>query len=107
MIIVLGSATAREDTYADMLRLSREHVARSLQEPGCLRHSVHPDLQHPLRLVFVEVWDNPRDLAAHFKVPASIAFSKAMAALGAAAPEIQVYDAQAVPLRSMSSGKAA
>jgi quinol monooxygenase YgiN len=100
MLIVLGSVVARDDTHAEVLRLSHEHVARSLQEPGCLRHEVMPDMAHPNRLVFIEQWASAEDLFRHFKVPASIAFARAMATLAVAAPEIKVYEANELPLPS-------
>ncbi|WP_157615238.1 putative quinol monooxygenase [Rhizobacter sp. Root404] len=43
MIIVTGTLHARPDTVAELLALSREHVARSLTEPGCLEHGVAVD----------------------------------------------------------------
>ena len=98
MLIVLGSVVARDDTYADALRLSQEHVARSLQEPGCLRHAVLRDPANPRRLVFVEQWASPEDLSRHFKVPASAAFAGALTRLAASAPEMTVYEARELPL---------
>lgn len=98
MLIVLGSIVTRDDTHAEVLRLSQEHVARSLQEPGCLRHEVMPDLANPRRLVFIEHWASTEDLFRHFKVPASIAFVRAVGALAAAAPEMKVYEARELPL---------
>ena len=107
MLIVLGSVTARDDTHAEVLRLSREHVARSLQEPGCLRHEVMPDLANPRRLVFVEQWASAEDLFRHFKVPASIAFARAVGQLAAAAPEMKVYESRELPLPGASAGPGA
>jgi quinol monooxygenase YgiN len=98
MLIVLGSVVARDDTHAEILRLSQEHVARSLLEPGCLQHAVMPDLGNPKRLVFVEQWASAEDLFRHFKVPASVAFARALAQLGEAPPEMKVYEARELPL---------
>lgn len=98
MLIVLGSVVARDDTHAEILRLSQEHVARSLLEPGCLQHAVMPDLGNPRRLVFVEQWASAEDLFRHFKVPASIAFARALAQLAEAPPEMKVYEARELPL---------
>jgi quinol monooxygenase YgiN len=57
MIVVTGSVTAREDSFDEILRLSREHVNRSRTEPDCIAHAVHVDCENPLRLVFFERWD--------------------------------------------------
>ena len=93
MILVLGSVVVREDHLAQALALSREHVARSRAEPGCVAHAVHQDAENPLRLVFVEQWVSQSTLWDHFKVPASRAFAKALAGLAMAAPSISLYDA--------------
>lgn len=93
MLIVLGSVLARSDTLEEIQRLSREHVERSRLEPGCLSHAVHVDLDEPLRLVFVERWTDWKDLGAHFRVPASVAFSREMTRLSAAPPDMTVYEA--------------
>ena len=98
MLIILGSVVTRADTHAEALRLSHEHVARSLQEPGCLRHSVMPDFAHPQRLVFVEQWASIEDLLRHFRLPASIAFARAIGALAAQPPEMKIYDAREMEL---------
>jgi quinol monooxygenase YgiN len=103
LLIVLGSVVARADTHAEALRLSQEHVARSLQEPGCLRHAVMPDLANPRRLVFVEQWASAEDLFRHFKVPASIAFARALGQLAEAPPEMKVYEARELPLPALSA----
>jgi len=98
MLIVLGSVLARSDTVEEVQRLSREHVRRSRMEPGCLSHAVQVDLDDPLRLVFVERWADWNALRAHFRVPASVAFARDMVRLGAAPPEMTVYEATAHPM---------
>ncbi len=98
MIIVLGSVTIQDGQLAQALALSQEHVARSRAEPGCLAHAVHPDLDDPLRLVFIEQWLDQAALMQHFKVPASRAFVKALGALASAPPSMALYDAAEVRL---------
>jgi quinol monooxygenase YgiN len=67
MIVVTGSVTAREDSLAEVRKLSLEHVLRSRQETGCLSHAVHVDRENPLRLVFIEQWTDRGALLAHFR----------------------------------------
>lgn len=93
MIIVTGSVRARPDAIDGVLAASLEHVRRSRDEPGCLLHSVHQDVEDPLTVVFLEHWADREALAAHFRVPASLAFVTAIAGLAAAAPTMQVYEA--------------
>ena len=78
MILVIGSVLAQEDRLAEALRLSKEHVARSRTEPGCITHAVHQDTENQHRLVIVEEWADQAALQQHFRVPASRAFAQAL-----------------------------
>jgi quinol monooxygenase YgiN len=93
MIIVLGSVVAREGHAAEALVLSREHVARSRAEPGCIAHAVHQDTENPQRLVFVEQWSSKEALWEHFKVPASRTFAKALAVIATEVPNMELFEA--------------
>ena len=96
MIIITGDIVCRPDTFDEALRLSREHVARSRAEPGCLSHAVHRDTEDPLRLVFFEEWADMSAVQAHFVVPASRGFGRALVGLAARAPTIRLYDASLI-----------
>jgi quinol monooxygenase YgiN len=98
VLIVTGSIEARPDTLDRVLELSLEHVRRSRAEPGCLLHSVHRDVENPLRLVFLEHWADADALRAHFRVPASGAFVTQAGALAASTPEMAIYDARPASL---------
>ena len=80
MIIVTGSVQARPEALDEILQHSLEHVRRSRTEPGCLLHSVHQDVEDPSRVVFLEHWADKESLDAHFRVPASNEFVKAISA---------------------------
>jgi len=96
MIVVTGSVTARPETFEEVRRLSLEHVHRSRTEPGCISHAVHVDCENPLRLVFFEQWADRAALLAHFAVPASRNFVRALQPLAAAATSMEMYDATKV-----------
>jgi quinol monooxygenase YgiN len=93
MIVVTGSVTARKDSLDEISRLSLAHVHRSRKEGGCISHAVHIDCENPLRLVFIEQWADRAALQAHFTVPASRDFIRALQPLVAASPTIEIYDA--------------
>ena len=95
MIVVTGSVTARKDSLDEVRKLSLEHVLRSRGEPGCISHAVHVDCENPLRLVFIEQWADHAALLAHFALPASRNFVRALQPL-AAASTIEIYDATRV-----------
>ncbi len=93
MVLVTGSFIAKEGRLADALTLSLEHVRRSRTENGCIAHAVHQDAENPSRLVFVEEWSDRTALAAHFAVPASRVFVKAVNEIAIEAPKIDIFDA--------------
>jgi quinol monooxygenase YgiN len=93
MIVVTGSVTAREDSLTEIRKLSLDHVHRSRKEAGCISHAVHVDCENPLRLVFIEQWVDRAALLAHFSVPASRDFVRALQPLASAATTIELYDA--------------
>jgi quinol monooxygenase YgiN len=93
MIIVTGSVRARPDALDAVLALSLAHVRRSRAEPGCLLHSVHQDVEDPLRVVFVEHWQDADALRAHFGMPASNEFVGAVRGLAQEPPTIEIYEA--------------
>jgi quinol monooxygenase YgiN len=93
MIVVTGSVAVRPETFEGARRLSLEHVHRSRQEPGCISHAVHVDCENPLTLVFFEQWADRAALTAHFAVPASGEFVRALRSLATGATTLELYDA--------------
>src|ERR1700688_3943255 len=93
MIMVTGSVTAREDCLEEVRRLSLEHVHRSRKEPGCISHAVHIYCENPLRLVFIEQWADRAALSAHFAVPASRDFVRALQPLASVRSTLEIYEA--------------
>lgn len=98
MIVVTGDAVAKSETFDEVRRLSLEHVHRSRTEPGCISHAVHIDCENPLRFVFVEKWADRQALIAHFQVPASREFVKALRSMLSELSTIQIYDATRLQL---------
>ena len=93
MIVITGSVVARAGQLERALALSLEHVRRSRLEPGCVSHAVHRDAERPDRLFFFEEWADQAAVAAHFAVPESRAFVKALGDLAVEAPVLSMYDA--------------
>ncbi len=90
MIIVTGSVLATPGTLDEMLRISIEHVHRSLAEPGCLTHGVYQSAEDPHRLFFYEQWADQAAIEAHFEVPASVAFATALGKMAAERPTLEI-----------------
>ncbi len=95
MIVVTGSVVAKPEGFEEARRLSLAHVHRSRAEDGCLSHAVHVDCENPLKLVFLEQWRDMPALLAHFAVPASRDFTRALRPLSDKTT-IEIYDAAPV-----------
>lgn len=95
MIVVSGAVTARPDTFEAMLAAALDHVRRSRTEAGCLRHGVSIDAEDPLTLVFYEEWADRAALDAHFQVPESLAFMRAVKALAAGQTRMKILPVEA------------
>ena len=93
MIVVTGSAIARGDTFDEVRKLGLEHVRRSRAEPGCISHAVHVDCENPLKLVFLERWADRAALLAHFSVPASREFARALQSRVSEPTTMEIYEA--------------
>lgn len=96
MIIVYGHLTAKPDTIAEMARIAREHVTRSREEPGCVSHEVTIDSENPLRLVFIERWEDKAALDTHFAHKEARRAFQGMRALAADPGKMQVYEAERI-----------
>ena len=106
MIIVTGHVLTKPDTVEQALTLSLEHVRRSRLEPGCLLHTVHRDVEEPLRLVFLEHWEDEAALRAHFAVPASNGFVRELVVLAAEPPVMRIYRARPIGPGDLGNGGA-
>jgi quinol monooxygenase YgiN len=102
VILITGSITGRPETIDELVVASLEHVLRSRREPGCISHSVHRDVENPLRLVFIEQWESPDAVRAHFAVPASAEFVRAAAALSDSPPSLEMFTA--TPAGGLAAG---
>ena len=93
MIVITGSAVLHPDHREQGFALGVEHSARSRAEPGCLAHNCHADLENPDRIVFVEEWADMAAVRAHFAVPESGEFVRALSGMAIGTPEMRLFEA--------------
>lgn len=96
MIFVLGSVTTSAARFFEALALSQKHVQRSRTVHGCISHAVHIDTENPLRLVFIEQWDNQDCIWAHVKSPETRAFVRALVGCATDASNTEFFEASAI-----------
>jgi quinol monooxygenase YgiN len=92
MIIVIGSADGRSESFDRLVKISLEHVHRSRGEDGCIEHSAQIDCEDPLRVRFFERWRDAAALKAHFARSESRVFAQEVAKLCSKAPVMVVYE---------------
>jgi quinol monooxygenase YgiN len=95
-IIVLGTARGSDGTIDELLEAALAHVHRSRDEPGCVSHAVHRDVEDPNLLVFVEHWTDRAALDQHFAVTGSGDFLAAVQRLAVGRPTLEIYEATRV-----------
>ncbi len=93
MILITGSVRIAPSHRAHAIALGIEHSARSRGEPGCIAHNCHIDAEDEDRIVFLELWADMPAVQAHFAVPESGAFVRALTGMALAAPEMHIYQA--------------
>jgi quinol monooxygenase YgiN len=96
MIIITGSVQLRPEHRDAAFALGIEHSARSRAEPGCCAHNCHADAEDPTRMVFVEEWADMAAVSAHFAVPESGEFVRAVSAMAVAVPVMRIFGAEEV-----------
>ncbi|HWW59646.1 MAG TPA: putative quinol monooxygenase [Sphingopyxis sp.] len=101
MILITGHVILTPGHRERMIALGAEHSARSREEPGCLAHHCHVDVENELRLVFVEEWESVDAVRAHFALPAARAFVADMRALSPEPPAIRIHAAEDVTAKLM------
>lgn len=94
MILVTGHVTIRPEHRARALELGIEHSQRSRTEPGCIAHNCLTDAENPRKIVFVEEWADLAALKAHFAVPESGEFVRALADMAEAPPVMRLLGAE-------------
>ncbi len=72
MLIVSSTLIVKSEFRDVALALAQQHVAASLEEPGCISHAVyiHPDNAN--EFFFFERWRDDQALQIHFTKPYAI-----------------------------------
>lgn len=82
MILVTGGMGAAPEDFATLLAEGVAHSQRSREEPGCISHTCLIDAENPLRLIFIEEWEDRASLDVHLQAPGTQHFVSVMRKLG-------------------------
>lgn len=78
-VTVVASLAIQPGHEADARRALKQAVQQTQSENGCLRYELFEDLQDPLKMVMLEVWQDSAALQAHAQ---GSAFKTLVAAIG-------------------------
>jgi quinol monooxygenase YgiN len=67
MITIVVKHFVHEDKIEEFMKLTRELISASREEPGCISYTLYEDTKDKTILTFIEVWENQEAIDAHFK----------------------------------------
>ena len=67
MITVQSTFHLRQESKAEALRLMKNMVQLSRQEPGCLSYEYFEGITEPTRVILLQEWESPEYLEEHFQ----------------------------------------
>lgn len=65
MIKVMAKTYAKSDKLDRILELSREMVAETVKEDGCIKYELVQDIKDPCILIILEEWESQEALDKH------------------------------------------
>jgi len=96
VIYVVATLTVKPETRAEFIAAATACIKETRKEPGNIAYDLHESVTDPAKMVFVEQWADRAALGAHFAVPASRDFVRALKSLAAGASTIEIFDAARV-----------
>jgi len=93
VIYVVATLTVKPETRAEFIAAATGCIKETRKEPGNIAYDLHESVTDPAKMVFVEQWADRAALLAHFAVPASRDFVRALQPLAATATTLEIYDA--------------
>ena len=82
MIVIAGTVDLKPEARDAALETTRELMAQTRTQRGCLDYVWAPDSAVPGRIYVFERWETTEDLAAHFAGPHYLAMRDTVAAHG-------------------------
>lgn len=92
MLQVTSTLRILDGRTDEALAVAREHVARSRNEDGCVRHDIFQAPDDPQVFFFFERWRDRAALDLHFQQPGSVEFVGTLAGMLSEPPELQICE---------------
>ena len=91
MFIIAGTMSVDPKDRDKLVEALVPMIAASREEKGCLAYNWASELADPSVFHIFEMWEDEKDLAAHFAAPAMAQFQSVMAGLTMKGGDIKLY----------------
>lgn len=91
MIVLKGLLRVPAPLVPAFLEASKEVLALSPQDPGCLVYRLHADVSDPESFLFYEEWETRDQLQAHWETNHVKRFGDILTGMGLPFPTITLY----------------
>jgi len=92
MILITATLTIRPEHLGEAVTFSKQHVAASRLEAGCVSHRFFVDPESDCTLVFLEEWRDRAAVEEHFAKPYSREFAAAMKRWSEGDPRLEIHE---------------
>jgi quinol monooxygenase YgiN len=92
VLVVLGDATAAPGRRAELVAAASTVASATREDPGCLGYSFAADLEHPDRILSIEIWADRAALHEHMAHAHTAEFLRTAPQLLAGEPVMSFYD---------------
>jgi quinol monooxygenase YgiN len=98
MIIVLAKITAKENMANNIINEAQGLIKATRAEKGNIEYNLYAPADDPNTLLFVEKWEEKKDLESHIEQPHFVNFGPAIGDYLAKDLDISVYSSEEVDL---------
>lgn len=99
MVIVAATLIAKPGKRDEVIALSKECVAATRQEKGCISYTLLSNPEDDVTLLFFEEWENLDSLKSHFQTTHFKAFGEARKPLVEGPSSVKVFDSSEISLK--------
>ncbi|MET4482183.1 putative quinol monooxygenase [Bradyrhizobium sp. F1.13.3] len=99
MVFVIATLAVKPEAKADLIAASKDAIAATRKEKGCVSYDLFESTFDPNKLTFVEEWESPDCLPLHSKSDHMRAFGRVAVKCFAAPVQVQIITPEKIEKR--------
>ena len=99
MIYVVATLTVKPEMRTEFIAAATACIKETRKEPGNIAYDLHESVTDPVKMVFVEQWENEQALVPHRAAEHMKAFGRVVVKCISAPPKIEVITPEKVDVR--------